>query len=136
MAILVTQGDIGVDDGKLVEKATEALQAAYAPYSMIRVGASALTDSGEVLSACNVENASYGLTICAERAAIFTAVAAGYKKIDTIAVVAEGMDEPVPCGACLQVMNEFGVERVIAATLGGGFTAYALTDLLPKPFKL
>lgn len=125
-----------MDDEKLVEKATEALQAAYAPYSGVRVGASVLTDSGDVLSGCNVENGSYGLTICAERSAIFAAVAAGHKKMETVAVVAAGMDRPLPCGACLQVMDEFGVERVIVGTPGGEPVTYALRDLLPRPFKL
>jgi cytidine deaminase len=125
-----------MDDQKLVERASEALQHAYAPYSGIRVGASVLTDSGEVLSACNVENASYGLTICAERAAIFAAVAAGHKRLPTLAVMADGMDRPLPCGACLQVMNEFGVEKVIVGKPGGGFETFGLEELLPRPFKL
>jgi cytidine deaminase len=125
-----------VDDEKLVERATEALQAAYAPYSGVRVGASVLTDSGEVLSGCNVENGSYGLTICAERAAIFAAVAAGHRKMKTVAVVADGMDNPLPCGACLQVMEEFGVERVIVSVPGREPATYGLRDLLPRPFKL
>jgi cytidine deaminase len=124
------------NDEMLVEAASEALQRAYAPYSGIRVGASVLTDSGEVLSACNVENASYGLTICAERAAIFAAVAAGHTRLKTLAVVADGMDRPLPCGACLQVMNEFGIDRVIVGKLRAAAETYDLKDLLPRPFRL
>jgi cytidine deaminase len=119
----------------LVEKASEALRNAYAPYSEYRVGACVSTDTGEVFSACNVENASYGLTICAERAAIFAAVARGHRKMETIAVIAEGMDCPVPCGACLQVMNEFGVEKVIVGKLGEDYRTFDLAELLPRPFS-
>jgi cytidine deaminase len=125
-----------MEDKRLVEEASEALRNAYAPYSGIKVGASVAADSGEVYSGCNVENASYGLTMCAERAAMFAAVAGGHRKLRTLAVVADGMDCPLPCGACLQVMSEFGLERVIIGTLGGKTTTYDLGDLLPRPFRL
>lgn len=125
-----------MDDKRLVDEASEALQNAYAPYSGIKVGACVAADSGEVFTGCNVENASYGLTICAERAAMFAAVAEGHRKLRTLAVVADGMACPLPCGACLQVMSEFGLERVIIGTLGGETTTYGLGDLLPKPFRL
>ncbi len=125
-----------VGDKQLVEKASEALTNAYAPYSNIKVGASVATDTGELFSASNVENASYGLTICAERAAIFAAVSKGHRKIKTLAVITDGMDRPLPCGACLQVMSQFGVERVIVGTLGGEVTSYNFDELLPRPFRL
>lgn len=126
-----------IDDTELIRIASEALAQAYAPYSKFRVGASVLTGSGEAASGCNVENSSFGLTICAERAAIFAAVAQGAKKIDKVVIVGEKADRPpYPCGACLQVMNEFGVEKVIVGTLGGPFKTYEYRDLLPRPFRL
>ncbi|HVP58094.1 MAG TPA: cytidine deaminase [bacterium] len=126
-----------MDDAELIRVASEALGAAYAPYSKFRVGASALVEDGEAFSGCNVENASFGLTICAERAAIFAAVAHGYKKIEKIAIVGEKADRPpYPCGACLQVMSEFGVREVIVGTMGGPFKSYEFGQLLPRPFKL
>jgi cytidine deaminase len=125
-----------VDDKALVAEAAKAGKNAYAPYSAVRVGACAETESGDVFCACNVENASYGLTICAERAAIFEAVARGHTRIIKVAIAAEGLANPMPCGACLQVMNEFGVERVIVGRPDGGYETYELTSLLPRPFKL
>jgi cytidine deaminase len=125
-----------VDDRRLIEEASKAREHAYARYSGIKVGASVLTESGDVFSACNVENASYGLTICAERAALFAAVAAGHRKVKKLAIVAEGMDSPMPCGACLQVMQEFGVEEVLVAAADGGVETYEMSSLLPRPFTL
>jgi cytidine deaminase len=125
-----------VDDSDLIEQAARAREHAHAPYSGVRVGASVLTESGEVFSACNVENASYGLTICAERAAIFAAVARGHKKVRKLAIVAEGMDSPMPCGACLQVMEEFGVEQVLIGGKDGSVETYEMRKLLPRPFRL
>ena len=125
-----------VDDKQLIEKASEALGNAYAPYSRVKVGASVATDNGEIFSACNIENESYGLTICAERAAIFAAVGRGHRKLRTLAVIADGMDCPLPCGACLQVMSQFGVERVIVGALGGDTVTYAFEELMPRPFTL
>jgi cytidine deaminase len=125
-----------MDEKRLIDEATKALKNAYAPYSGIKVGASVTTDSGEVFSGCNVENASYGLTICAERTAMFAAVGKGHRRFRALAVVAEGMECPLPCGACLQVMSEFGIERIIIGTVGGKATTYDLDELLPKPFKL
>jgi len=123
-----------VTDKNLVDKATEAMAHAYAPYSGYRVGAAVLGGSGGVYTGCNVENRSYGLTICAERNAVFAAVAAGEKSIARLAVVADGTPAPLPCGACLQVMDEFGVEAVVVGRPGGAFETYAFEDLLPKPF--
>jgi cytidine deaminase len=125
-----------VDDRDLIAQASRALEHAYAPYSGIKVGACAVSESGETYSACNVENASYGLTMCAERAALYAAVAAGHRKMKKVAIVAQGMDCPMPCGACLQVMNEFGVEQVLVGTLDGGIETFNISSLLPKPFSL
>ena len=121
-------------DLELLEKATEAMERAYAPYSGYRVGAAALTGGGKVYTGSNVENRSYGLTVCAERNAIFAAVGAGDKAIEKIAVVADGKRLPLPCGACLQVMDEFGVREVVVGRPGGDFETYAFADLLPRPF--
>jgi homotetrameric cytidine deaminase len=125
-----------VDDGQLVERARQAREHAYAPYSGVKVGASVLTEGGDVYSASNVENASYGLTICAERAAIFAAAAAGHRKIKKLAIATESMESPMPCGACLQVMSEFHVDTVLIAGSGGTTETYELKSLLPKPFRL
>ena len=120
----------------LIEEASKALSEAYAPYSGFKVGASVLTRGGEVFRGCNVENASFGLTICAERAAIFAAVGAGHRKIKQVVIVGEGPQQPVPCGACLQVMSEFGVELVTVGVSGKDFNTYDLKELLPRPFRL
>lgn len=126
-----------MEDAELIRVASEALGAAYAPYSKFRVGASVLTQEGEAFSGCNVENSSFGLTMCAERAAIFAAVAHGHRKIDKVVVAGEKADKPpYPCGACLQVMSEFGVREVIVGTVGGPFKTYEYAELLPRPFKL
>jgi len=126
----------GMDDAQLIREAARARERAHAPYSGAKVGACAETGGGETYSACNVENASYGLTICAERAAIFAAVAAGHKRIARIAVSADGLKNPLPCGACLQVMQEFGVEKVLVDRGDGNFDSYDFSELLPRPFDL
>jgi len=123
-----------VDDGKLISLAREVLANAYAPYSGYRVGAAILTVDGRVFRGVNVENASYGLTICAERAALSAAVAAGYRSFSVIAVAAEGDKEPLPCGACLQVLREFGLLRVVVAGKKEEIRSFSLDELLPYPF--
>jgi cytidine deaminase len=94
------------DQDRLAAAAVHVRANAHAPYSNFRVGAAVLTESGEIFTGCNVENASYGLTICAERVAVGAAVAAGHKKIAAVAVVTAGGHSP--CGACRQVLCEFG----------------------------
>ena len=121
---------------QLIAAAQTAAEAAYAPYSDYQVGAALLFDDGAVVTGANVENASYGLTICAERAAIFAAVAAGRKRMVKVAVSADGLRNPLPCGACLQVMREFGVERVLIDRGDGKFDSYEFSELLPLPFDL
>jgi cytidine deaminase len=118
----------------LIAAATEARERAYAPYSRFAVGAAVLA-GGRIFSGCNVENASYGLAMCAERAAIFTAVAAGEQRIDAVAIVT-GADGPTPpCGACRQVLREFGPDAtVISATTAGKRTQHTLSQLLPDSF--
>ncbi|MGD8628600.1 MAG: cytidine deaminase [bacterium] len=125
-----------MDDAGLIREAARARGNAHAPYSGAMVGACVETADGEIFSACNVENASYGLTICAERAAIFAAVAAGHRRIAKVAISAEGLENPLPCGACLQVMKEFAVERVLIDRGDGKFDSYEFSELLPLPFEL
>ena len=115
----------------LIQSAWDARENAYAPYSKFAVGAALLTADGRVFTGCNVENLSYGLTICAERVAIGSAVAAGVKNLTMLAVVAD-TDVPVsPCGACRQVMAEFGIERVFLANRMQTIE-FELSDLLPR----
>jgi cytidine deaminase len=98
---------------RLERAARRAAQAAYAPYSKFRVGAAVLTDSGAVFAGCNVENASYGLCNCAERTAIFSAVAAGERVIRAVAIFTPTTAPTAPCGACRQVINEFGPDALV-----------------------
>ena len=118
---------------KLVSLAIEARKKAHAPYSNFAVGAALLTRSGRVYTGCNVENASYGLSVCAERVAVFKAVSEGEREFEAIAIVSE--NGVTPCGACRQVLIEFGDDiQVIVADTVGHRRAFALTDLLPKGF--
>lgn len=119
-------------DRKLLEQAAAARRQAYAPYSHYHVGAAALTADGEIYTGANVENASYGLSVCAERAAIFKAVFEGHREIDTVAVVTD--DGAPPCGACRQVMAEFGVKRVVVGSPRGRARVRTLKQLLPDAF--
>ena len=117
---------------KLIESAIGARLAAYAPYSHFQVGAALLSEDGETFTGCNVENLSYGLTICAERNAIGSAVAAGRQKFVAIAVAADS-DLPIsPCGACRQVMCEFGDFPVLLANLRGEVVESSVGELLPR----
>lgn len=113
-----------------------AVQAhAYAPASRFRVGAAVLAEDGRIFSGCNVENASYGLTICAERAAVFTAVSNGVRAIRAVAVATDLGDPARPCGACRQVLAEFGPSmQVLLLGSAGAQVATTLDRLLPDPF--
>lgn len=121
----------------LLEAAREAQRHAYAPYSQFPVGAALLTAADHIITGCNVENASYGLTICAERAAIARAVSEGHRQFRAIAIVAPHR-APLPCGACRQVMAEFGVEWVICSDSREPtrWRRYRLRSLLPAAFRL
>ncbi len=121
-------------DGDLIDAARRARLNAYAPYSTFRVGAAALTADGQIFTGANVENASYGLSHCAERVAIHQAVAAGHREIRTVAVVTGGHQPAMPCGACRQVMAEFRVRKVIVATPHGRKRVRTLSQLLKEPF--
>jgi cytidine deaminase len=120
-------------DSELIALATDARTRAYAPYSQYAVGAALLTASGRVYTGCNVENASYGLTICAERTAAVKAVCDGQREFVAIAVVTG--NGQAPCGACRQVLGEFGPEmRVLVAAADGRYRDTSLPDLLPDHF--
>ena len=125
-----------MDDEALVELAKKARAHAYAPYSGFAVGAAVLAADGRVFVGCNIENASYGLTNCAERTAIFSAVAAGAREIRALAVAADGALPCSPCGACRQVIAEFAVERIILANLKGSRRVVTKEELLPFAFSL
>ena len=123
---------------KLLKAAAQVSRQAHAPYSKFHVGAALLTDRDEIITGCNVENASYGLTICAERNAIFHAVATNRKSFKAVAVVASGEQMPFPCGACRQVLAEFcGPETLVLIAPRGNLASYdqsTLGELLPKTF--
>jgi len=128
----------GIEHRRLLQAARAAMKQAYAPYSHFKVGAALLTSSGEVFSGCNVENASYGLTNCAERTAIFTAVAKLGPKmiIEAIAVVNNQRLPCSPCGACRQVIYEFGPEATVFFQGLKARKARRITELLPEGFRL
>lgn len=134
---------------RLVRAARAVRRRAYAPYSRFLVGAAVLDDRGRVFAGANVENASYGLTVCAERTAIFAAVAAGARSIRAVAVVAGPAKPPrrarpprrapppaAPCGACRQVIHEFGpgAEIILAAPTGAGIEVVPMRSILPRAF--
>jgi cytidine deaminase len=124
----------------LILAARRARESSYAPYSEFRVGAALLTKDGRVFSGCNVENASYGLCNCAERTAIFSAVAAGCRPGDFthLAVIADAAEPVAPCGACRQVMMEMGGPAliVIQANVAGAAAQTTMAALLPGAFRL
>ena len=124
---------------QLWEKAQQAYQKAYAPYSQFQVGAALLTEQGQIFTGCNVENVSYGLTICAERNAIAAAVATeGGKemKIQAIAIANSHQIPCSPCGACRQVIAEFAKKNTIVIFLGQkGLETSTITELLPQGFS-
>lgn len=123
---------------RLLQAARSAMEHAYAPYSDFRVGAALLTENGEIFVGCNVENASYGMTNCAERTAIFSAVAKVGPKfnIEAIAVVNDKGVPCSPCGACRQVIYEFGPEAIVFFQSAKGWKEAPITDLLPEGFRL
>jgi cytidine deaminase len=130
---------ISADEQKrLIAAAEAAMQQAYAPYSKFRVGAAVLAESGKVYTGCNVENASYGLTNCAERTAIFTAVASEGEKLRVRAVAVTNANRVPcsPCGACRQVIFEFGPEAAIIFQGKDGYVTQRAADLLPAGFTL
>jgi cytidine deaminase len=120
---------------ELVRLAHEAREHAYAPYSGFRVGAALLCHDGTVFVGSNVENVSYGLTICAERGAVSAAVAAGKRDFAAIAVVTDANERVWPCGACRQVLSEFAPSLTVMAEAGGNRVEKSLGELLPASFR-
>lgn len=117
----------------LIQQAREARERAYAPYSRFSVGAALRTKSGRVFVGCNVENLSFGLTICAERAAVCAAVAAGERELEALAVVADSREPVTPCGACRQVLAEFSLTLpVCSSNLEGATYQSTIAELLPR----
>jgi cytidine deaminase len=121
----------------LVMAAMEAQKYSYAPYSGYKVGAAILCSNGKIFSGTNIENASYGLTVCAERVAIFKAISEGQMDWEKMAIYSDGKSLPLPCGACLQVMMEFcpGL-KIIVTNNGTDYKEYQLVELLPNAFSL
>ncbi|HLA48331.1 MAG: cytidine deaminase [Nitrospinae bacterium RIFCSPLOWO2_02_39_17] len=120
----------------LLAEAKIVRKKAYAPYSNFKVGAAVLTIDGKIFTGCNVENSSYGLSICAERSAISNAISSGYKKFTKIAVVTDSEPPASPCGACRQVIFEFGDDiEVIMANLKGDIKVMKISELLKDGFK-
>ncbi|MDL2273348.1 cytidine deaminase [Oscillospiraceae bacterium OttesenSCG-928-G22] len=126
-----------MDTERLISAAKQARDRAYAPYSGFSVGAALLTEGGEIFTGCNVENASYGACLCAERAAVSAAVSAGYRAFSAIAVISNGDAPCLPCGICRQVLVEFSPDCVVvAASADGTYERYVAKELLPKSFTL
>ena len=126
-----------MDKNSLIQEAIEARKQAYTPYSTFKVGAAVLTAGGRVFRGCNIENASYGLTNCAERTAIFKAVSEGEPKVEAIAIVADTEGPVSPCGACRQVIAEFSDNntKVYLSNLKGDLLETSIAELLPGFFK-
>lgn len=117
----------------LISEARAAREQAYAPYSRFAVGAALRTKTGRVFKGCNVENLSFGLTICAERNAVFAAVAAGEREFEAIAIVADSKEPVTPCGACRQVLAEFSLDLLVcSANLEGATYESSIRELLPR----
>lgn len=128
------QSKTDLDVSEAVARARENRNRAYAPYSKFTVGAALITEDGTIFHGVNVENASYGLGICAERTAAVSAVAAGHRAFKAIAVAGPESTVTAPCGACRQFLNEFNPELVVAYTTPDGVTVTTLDRLLPDAF--
>ncbi len=124
-----------MNDEKLIEIAKAYRENAYVPYSNFKVGAAVLAQSGKIYGGCNIENASFGLTNCAERTAIFKAVSEGERALCAIAIAAATCGPAAPCGACRQVMREFKIPRVLMINLRGDIKIVTLEELLPFSFS-
>jgi len=126
-----------LDQDALIRAAIQVRKNSYAPYSKFRVGAALLTGRGRIYTGCNVENHSYGMTVCAERNAVYKAVSEGEREFLAIAIAADTEDPVLPCGACMQVMAEFNPElKLILANCKGTTVELSLSDLFPSPFSM
>lgn len=123
-------------DDRLIHEALQARENAVAPFSKFKVGAALRTAGGKVYRGCNVENCTYGLTVCAERVALLSALAAGERKFDAIAVSSQSDDPATPCGPCRQLMWEYcGDIEIALVNLAGKRVDYKLAELFPHPFS-
>jgi len=126
---------LAVSEDALVSAARTARELAVADFSHFKVGAALETSDGDVITGCNVENASYGLTVCAERVAMFKALSEGHRRFVRVVVVADTESPTPPCGACRQILWEFGGDLdVVLANLHGVTARHRMRDLLPHPF--
>ena len=126
-------------DRDLLNIAMDAAQRAYAPYSRFPVGVALECADGSVFTGCNIENSSFGSTICAERAAVAKAVSEGRRQFVRMAIYGDGENYCMPCGACRQVLSEFDTDghmEILSTRTGGRYVSYHLADLLPHPFIL
>lgn len=124
-----------IDNIKLIQEAKKAINNAYSIYSNFSVGAALITSSGKVYSGCNIENATYGASNCAERTALFKAVSEGERKFEKIAIVSSSKDFTFPCGICCQVMAEFMPEGEVILYNENEIKVYKIKELLPYVFK-
>ncbi len=127
-----------MDWSELLEAAKAVRERAYCPYSNFQVGSAILTTDGAIFVGCNIENRTFGLTVCAERVAVLSAVAQGKRQLAAVVAMTDTEPPSPPCGQCLEVMTEFGTPDlpVLLANIQGDSTEYRLSDLLPHPFKL
>ena len=124
-----------VTDRELINLAAGSRENSYSPYSNFPVGAAIECEDGTVFTGCNVENAAFGSTICAETAALVTAVSAGYRKFTRIAIASDGATYCMPCGSCRQLLVEFSPDiEVLASRADGRYVSYPLSELLSKAF--
>jgi len=133
---LLSLAELTPEERALVDSARAAAERAYCRYSGYAVGAAIVSESGRIFSGCNVENASYGATMCAERSAIFGLVAAGERKITKICVYAPGEPLAMPCGMCRQVIAEFCLDAPVLVAGPGGALRRSFAELLPEAFRL
>lgn len=131
-ASITREGDVQADDASLLQLAREAMKRSYSPYSSYPVGAALHSTDGRIFTGCNIENASFGLTNCAERTAVFKAVSEGATSFDVLAIAA--MTKAWPCGACRQVLNEFAPDLRILITWDDHTEEKLLSELLPESF--
>ena len=124
-----------MDYSDLLKKAEEAREFAYAPYSKFKVGAALLTKDNQIFTGCNVENAAYSSTICAERVCIYKAVSQGCREFTAVAVYA-GLHRAAPCGECRQVLAEFGTDIIVVMGGAEGFMVKSVKELLPFSFTM
>jgi len=125
-----------MDYRRLVESAKRAQKYSYSPYSAMKVGAAILTDDGNIYTGCNIENSSFGLTICAERTAIFKAISEGKRKFGAIAISSKGASPIPPCGACRQVLHDLtGDIDIVLTDKNNRIVVIRLSMLFPYPFE-